>query len=339
MLLTMSSPRLARVRRATAVLAGGLLAATILSAPVGAAVPTPPTPTGLPAAIEPFAQYVPQDSCDPVVKPGTSRLATLLTTTYAGSSWNSAYACGTDGPVSEHYEGRAIDWMVSSRNPAQAAQANAALRWLFAPDKAGQSYAMLRRLGVMYIVYDNRIWGSWNQRWDPYSSCASHPEASYDNSCHRTHMHLSLSWEGAMGRTSYWSKRTAGTDWGPCVAADLNWAAPYTGPRATSCPDHRTVSAPAGASAAMRAVYAYSGAQVSPGSTGPAVTAVQQALGVTGSGYFGTQTASAVTNFQRQQHLAVRPGVVAEMWRPLMHPTTPMPVVAAQAVPSKWLPR
>jgi hypothetical protein len=286
---------------------------------------TPPTPRGLPAGIEPLADYVPQTSCDPTVKPGAAALGALLTATYRGTTFASAYACGTDGTVSEHYEGRALDWMVSVRTGAQAGQARAFLSWLFATDGAGHRYAEARRLGVMYIVFDNRIWGAWDGSWHPHSACASHPEASWDSTCHRNHMHISLSWEAAMKRTSYWTHRVATADYGPCRPSDLNWAAPYRSSNPRPCPDYAAARAPAGSSATMQALVTYSGATVHYGSTGPAVVAVQRALGVSQTGNFLDKTRAAVLAYQKRHGLHVTGDANPETWRALLRTFGPRP--------------
>lgn len=275
---------------AVAVAAAGLVAITVASA--GAAVPR--APHRLPRAIEPLASYVPQSSCDPHLKRGTGELGRLLTRTYPGTTFASAYACGTDGSVSEHYEGRAIDWMVSIRNKRQHADARAFLAWLLKTDSQGNRYAMARRLGVMYVIYDNRMWGTWDQRWDPYDDCAKHPSRAYDNSCHRTHIHISLSWDGATGRTTFWTGHVAATDYGPCRPRDLNWAAPRRAINRTPCPRYAAVRAPKGSSATKKALVRYSGAALYAGMSGPAVDAVQAALRVSQSGTLDAATRAAV---------------------------------------------
>src|SRR4051794_168535 len=73
---------------------------------------------------------------------------------------------------------------------------------------------------------------------------------------------------------------------GPCRAADLNWAAPYTGARASACPSYPAASAPVDASALLRTLTTYSGRYLSPGSKGPVVSAVQQAVGAPVDGIF-----------------------------------------------------
>jgi hypothetical protein len=304
-----------------------LVPALVIAAPASAvtartAVPVPPVPRHLPSVIEPLAGYVGDVSCDLRIRPGTRKLATLLARTYAGydaTDWASTYTCGTDGTRSEHYDGRAIDWMVDVHNAKQHAAAKAFLAWLLAPDAAGNRFAMARRLGVMYVIYDNRMWGSWDGRWSDYNNCQHLPQPSYDNSCHRTHMHISLSWNGAMGRTSYWSGHVpAQTDYGPCRHAGLNWAPPYRGRNPVPCPSVPGAVAGNGASATKRALVAYSGITMHRGCTGPAIDAVQQALGVSDSGRFDTATLHAMWRFQARHHLARTRVLRAPTWLTLL---------------------
>jgi hypothetical protein len=129
------------------------------------------------------------------------RLARLLANTYrsySGTAWSSTYPCGTDGERSEHYDGRAIDWGVDHRIDKQRLQGQAFLHWLFATDAAGHDHAMLRRLGVMYVIWNKQIWGSWSQKWEPYSCSGA-------TACHVDHMHISLDWSGALRKTSFWT--------------------------------------------------------------------------------------------------------------------------------------
>jgi putative peptidoglycan binding protein len=295
-----------------------LAAGTAHAAPAAAApapVPIPRVPAGLPAGIEPLAAYVPQKACDPTDKPGAVTLGRLLTTTYPGTSAGIARPCG-GGPnsTSEHFEGRAVDWMDSVRDPRQAAQAAVLIRWLLAPDSRGNGYAYARRLGVMYLIWNDRIWsaGDPHAGWQPYQDCARHPEPDHDTTCHRNHVHISLSWAGAMGRTSFWTRRVdAATDYGPCRPADLNWAVPYRARNAAPCARFPRVSPRPGDSAVKVALTTYSGAVLRGGYTGPAVAAVQQALR-TPAGPYGRVTATAVAAFQRAHGL--RPTRLVDTW-------------------------
>ena len=100
--------------------------------------------------------------------------------------------------------------MTNKKVPEQKAMAKAFIKWLKATDSYGNTYAMARRLGVEYIIWNNRMW----RTYDPgrgsteYSDCLHKKKkgkAAYANACHRTHVHISLSWDGAYKRTSYFS--------------------------------------------------------------------------------------------------------------------------------------
>jgi peptidoglycan hydrolase-like protein with peptidoglycan-binding domain len=290
-------------------------AALAVATPASASTPVPPAPAAL-RTIESFTGYVPANSCDPVAKVGTTALGSLLTKTYPGTIYYTTRPC--DASVSEHYQGRAIDWMVAVKNPAQYADANAVLKWLFATDSYGNTYSNVRRLGVMYIVFNNRIWGSWDRAWEPYQNCANQPGSAYDNACHRTHVHISLSWEGANKRTSYWTNKPVPTDYGSCLAPDLNWAGSHAVPRATPCPTHPKLTAPAGASTLYKQVVAWSGARAVLGNSGPVVVAVQRVVGVSADGDFGPQTQAALRKWQTAHHLYANGIADQTTWRAIM---------------------
>ena len=129
--------------------------------------------------------------------------------TWPGTTWYSLRPCGSG--TSEHYDGRAIDWMVSAAVPWQKTDATDLIGWLLAKDKYGHAFAMARRLGIMYLIFNNRIWGAWDGKWEEYNGClaASMQADQYDNTCHRTHVHISLSWKGAFGVTSFWDGTVA----------------------------------------------------------------------------------------------------------------------------------
>ena len=157
----------------------------------------PTAPVTLPATIEVMPPYQPQTFCSQWEKPGTKALANLLTATYKNTAIiDTVRPCGTD--TSEHYDGRAIDWGVDVANKKQHSQGKAFLKWLFATDSDGNSYAMVRRLGIMYVIWNKKIWGAWDSKWEPYS-------CSGRTACHQNHMHISLDWSGAMKKTSFWT--------------------------------------------------------------------------------------------------------------------------------------
>lgn len=166
--------------------------------------PPPALPAGLPVEVDPLPSYQGQYICDPATKPGTQRVAELIRATYPDSRsiWVPR-ACNVGGR-SEHKEGRALDWMINSKIPAQNAQAESFLQWLLATDENGNEFAMARRLGVMYIGWGDEIWESYTRRWTELKGCYSTQQSSYDTYCHRDHIHISFSWDGAAGQTSFW---------------------------------------------------------------------------------------------------------------------------------------
>jgi hypothetical protein len=166
--------------------------------------PPPAVPAGLPAEVDPLATYQGQYICDPATKPGTQRVADLIRATYTDSRSIWVPRECNQGGRSEHKEGRALDWMINSKIPEQNAQAESFLKWLLATDENGNEFAMARRLGVMYIGWGDEIWESYTQRWTELKGCYSTPQSSYDTYCHRDHIHISFSWDGAAGQTSFW---------------------------------------------------------------------------------------------------------------------------------------
>ena len=146
--------------------------------------------------IDDYAPYEPQRLCHAVPKPGAVALAQLLLEAYPGTeSYGIGRPCDV-GRRSEHKEGRAFDWGASIQDPEQAAAVEDMLQRLLATDTEGNEHALARRLGVMYIIWDDHIWASYRAEdgWRPYSGPSAHTD----------HVHISLSWDGALGRTSLW---------------------------------------------------------------------------------------------------------------------------------------
>ncbi|MGI9196793.1 MAG: hypothetical protein ACR2KE_04955 [Candidatus Nanopelagicales bacterium] len=167
-------------------------------------VPPPTIPANLPAEVDPLASYQGQYICSPEPKPGAEKIAALIRATYVESSDIWIPRDCNEGGRSEHKEGRAIDWMINHAIPEQNAQAQSFLDWLLATDANGNEFAMARRLGIMYIGWNNEIWESYTRQWTELKGCYSTPGSDYDTYCHRDHIHLSLSWDGAAGQTSFW---------------------------------------------------------------------------------------------------------------------------------------
>jgi uncharacterized protein with LGFP repeats len=176
---------------------GVLASAAVLTASVAlpSALAAPPTPN-LQSPVEALASYVGQSTCSPTEKPGSAALRTLVLATYRGTGDYGIVRACTVGGTSEHKEGRAWDWKLNAFDPAQDAQAKDLFAWLLATDSAGNTYAMARRLGIMYMIYNGHTWSAYNASagWRPYTG--SNP--------HTDHVHISLSWPGADKQTSFW---------------------------------------------------------------------------------------------------------------------------------------
>lgn len=168
-------------------------------APAGVELPGHDRWAGIP--LEPLAVYEPQGICDPTAKPGVLGFRDLLLERYPGSrNMGIGRPCELPG-VSEHKEGRAFNWGLNAYDPAERAAADEVLAWLLAPDEAGNTYAMARRLGIMYIIWDGRIWSSFlaDEGWRPFSGVQDHTD----------HVHFSFNWAGARGETSFWQGNLA----------------------------------------------------------------------------------------------------------------------------------
>jgi hypothetical protein len=202
-----------KVPAATLLLAltASLLPLVLTTTTADAAPPVPPTPS-FGKAIEGYAGYEGNTICDPVNRPGATKLAKLIRATYGSdeSIGISRNACYT---TSEHNDGRALDWMIDVSNRADKAKADAFLSWLLATDKHGNKHAMARRLGVMYIIFNKRMWRAYDPGWSAYSGTNPHTD----------HIHISLSYDGSSGRTSYWTGKALA---GPCSTAALTANAP-----------------------------------------------------------------------------------------------------------------
>jgi hypothetical protein len=202
--------------------------ALLLAVPLAAsAAPAARAPGG---AIEGFAPYQPQTTCNPTAKAGTVALRTLIMKAYGGTGDYGIIRNCALGGRSEHKEGRAWDWKVSAASPAQVKQVSDLLHWLFAPDRYGNTFAQARRLGIMYLIWNHRIWSANTHTWRAYTGADPHT----------SHVHLSLSWAGALKRTSYWTNKVSGT-----VAAPKPPPAPKPTPKPAPKPVPKPVPKPA----------------------------------------------------------------------------------------------
>jgi len=162
-----------------------------------------------PRAAETGTPYLGARTCNSVLMPGVRKLRDLALASYErGYDGSTARSCAV-GSTSEHQEGRAWDWMLDVGNRADRRVAGDFLAWLAEPGRDGEPGLQARRLGVMYAIYNRRIWSiySADEGWRAYTGASPHTD----------HIHLSFGWAGARGVTSFWTGQVADTDYGPCV--------------------------------------------------------------------------------------------------------------------------
>lgn len=190
-----------RTRRVRALFARSLFITTTLALPAVAA-PDPPTPS-FGKAIDAFASYDAQDTCDPTAKPGTASFKDFILKTYPTTGdYGITRACNI-GSTSEHKEGRAWDWKVNYFNTAQRDIAETVIDWLLDTDPHGNACANARRLGMMYFIWNSKIWGAYRS---PNASCATAGWKAYTGSNpHTDHVHISWAWPGAKKQTTWWT--------------------------------------------------------------------------------------------------------------------------------------
>jgi len=176
----------------------GLLLSVGLLAPAHAASP-----------IEDYASYEQPRKCHPKPYPGTAYLSGWVVRHHGGQV-GGPRRCGKKRRVtSEHQTGQAFDWSADVRRRADRRQVRAFLHTLFDPDRLGNADAYARRMGVMYVIWNDGIYPAWNGfRREPYlsSSCKRLKRCSRTLR-HRDHVHVSLSRPGAKGRTSWYEGR------------------------------------------------------------------------------------------------------------------------------------
>jgi hypothetical protein len=144
------------------------------------------------------------------------------TGTVALQRWLSAHARGQSWGImrceklsrrnySLHSEGRALDWHLDARNPADRRAGRRLIALLLAPDRAGNTHALARRMGVQEIIWDCRAWWSGAERPMRYSPCYSRrgkPRRRVNaTTAHRDHIHFGLNRMGAARLTSFWRSR------------------------------------------------------------------------------------------------------------------------------------
>src|SRR5689334_19469804 len=136
--------------RSTAALLAVILCASLFASRA-AAEPTP---------IEDYASWQPAQRCAAAAKPGTEALGHWMVNRYGGGFGGILRRCHGHGS-SEHNEGRAFDWTVSVTSRDDRKRVRAFLDDLFATDRAGNEHARARRMGVMYVIWNDQMYAAW----------------------------------------------------------------------------------------------------------------------------------------------------------------------------------
>ncbi len=162
-----------------------------------------PAPAG---AIEDYPAYQPPTKCAPKPKPGAKQLGRWLVKKYGGGYGPISRKCDGSPSYSEHTEGRAFDWTLDAAKKRDRQRAKRFLARAFATDARDNTHALARRMGIMYVIWNDRMYPSWNHYApEPYLSpvCPSIDDCSKTQR-HRDHLHVSLSRQGGKAKTSWY---------------------------------------------------------------------------------------------------------------------------------------
>jgi hypothetical protein len=158
---------------------------------------------------EDYASYQPQTTCRKAPRPGTVELAAWIDHRFSGGHAAATMRPCDAGGTSEHKDGRAIDWSMNATRKKDRREVGRFLGTLFAQDADGNADAPARRMGVMYVIWNDHIYASYDEfaRRDYRSSSCASLEKCSATLRHRDHVHISLSKPGGRGVTSWYAAR------------------------------------------------------------------------------------------------------------------------------------
>jgi len=150
---------------------------------------------------ESLTYYVGQSSCLSSARPGVAAFRAMVLAAFPSTGDLGIMRGCNVGGASEHKEGRAWDWAVNAYSPSQKAIADGFLAQLLETDDCGNDYALVRRFGIMYMIWNDKIWRAYRpwQGWAQYTGSNHHTD----------HVHFSFSWDGANQDTTYWTEGAA----------------------------------------------------------------------------------------------------------------------------------
>lgn len=170
---------------------------------------TPPSAPQFDLPPDDYATKDPVTACDrrePLNKPGVVSFMDRVVEAYPDTRLPIlGIHNGCAGEVGEHWAGRAWDWAANANDPGKRASAYELLDWLFAT-RDGYAHAYARRFGIMYIIYDRKIWSAY-----PEDGAGRFEARTYTGSSpHLDHVHFSFSVKGSAKQTTWWTGRGPG---------------------------------------------------------------------------------------------------------------------------------
>ncbi|MDQ3964139.1 MAG: hypothetical protein M3277_09565 [Actinomycetota bacterium] len=167
--------------------------------------------------------YEGQSKCQPAPKPGVLAFRSMVLNAFPVFGVGGISRGCSIGGQSEHKEGRAWDMSANAGYESHRAAVKRLFDKLLATDRYGNEAALAKRLGIMYMIWNRRIWGTWSG-WSTY--CVQKPRGCVDpdegglRHPHTDHVHFSFTWAGARKQsTYYYPERSMMTG----VAAHPSW--------------------------------------------------------------------------------------------------------------------
>ncbi len=149
--------------------------------------------------LEEYLAYEPAASCDGQLRPGVVEFRDFVMDRLGGSDLGMVRAC-TDTRWSLHHEGRAWDWGMRADRPDDVARVQELLDWLYAADRYGNVDALVRRAGLVNVIWNGQSWSSTRRLWHEYSGPNPHTD----------HVHFGFAWPAALAQTSFYGWLGAG---------------------------------------------------------------------------------------------------------------------------------
>lgn len=154
--------------------------------------------------LEGWAEHQPNFRCDTTPKPGVERFRDHVLSRFGGGDKGIINrTCGPTGPSSEHHDGRAWDWRIipgwTIDGQYTEPDLSGFLKWLLGEDCKGRPAATARRAGIMYVLWHDKAWRSYDTQWGKAGEIYTIPPGTHP---HLDHVHISFGFPGSLATTS-----------------------------------------------------------------------------------------------------------------------------------------